>query len=100
MFADLVTDMSDLFRPGQAQSFGMGQKGMGIRLGVWAGGRLEPRPIATMGSNTATIPGVSTLRHPVARPERPALLQRNLRRARVRRLPRQPDASGYLLQHF
>ena len=60
MFADLVTDMSDLFRPGQAQSFGMGQKGMGIRLGVWAGGRLEPRPIATMGSNTATIPGVST----------------------------------------
>ena len=28
-----------------------GQDGSGIRMGVWAGGRMSPAPIATMGAN-------------------------------------------------
>ena len=35
-----------------------GRNGRGIQMGVWAGGRLEARPIATMGGNYHTHVGV------------------------------------------
>jgi len=50
MCADLLDDISDLFDEGDGFSSG-GRDGRGIQMGVWVGGRLEARPIATMGGN-------------------------------------------------
>lgn len=50
MVRSLCTEMADLAAPGEAVT-GAGRDGSGIRMGVWAGGRLVPRPHATMGGN-------------------------------------------------
>ncbi len=60
MMMDLVTDVGDLLPEGREYPRNRGRKGVGIRMGVQAGGRLEPRPIPVMGGNYANIPGVST----------------------------------------
>ena len=60
MMMDLVTDVGDLLPDGQEYPKNRGRKGIGIQMGVWAGGRLEPRPIPVMGGNYANIPGVSS----------------------------------------
>ena len=60
MMMDLVTDVGDLLPEGEEYPRNRGRKGVGVQMGVWAGGRLEPRPIAAMGGNYANIPGVST----------------------------------------
>lgn len=50
MLRDLCPDVADVL-PSGAKLRSMGRKGDGIRIGVWAGGRLESRPIPTMGGN-------------------------------------------------
>lgn len=53
MRADLLTHVTDVFQEGRSNWAGMimGQDGSGIRMGVWAGGRLEPRPLACMNGD-------------------------------------------------
>ena len=54
MRADLLTHITDCFQEGRSDwSQTMSQDGSGIKMGVWAGGRLEPRPIATMNGDFA-----------------------------------------------
>lgn len=60
MMKDLVTDIRDLLPEGQEYPPCLGRKGMGIQIGVWAGGRLEPRPLPVMGGNYVTVPGFTT----------------------------------------
>lgn len=60
MMKDLVTDREELVPEGMELPKGRGHKGIGHQMGVWAGGRMEPRPIAAMGGNYANMPGVST----------------------------------------
>jgi hypothetical protein len=50
MCEDLLTEAADLIEPG-ADFCGHGWNGSGIRMGMWAGGRLEPRSHAAMGGN-------------------------------------------------
>lgn len=50
MCEDLLTEAADLIEPG-ADFSGHGWDGSGIRMGVWAGGRLEPRSHGAMGGN-------------------------------------------------
>ena len=49
MCRDLLAESADLIDDGDWS--GHGWDGSGIRLGVWAGGRLEPRSHAAMGGN-------------------------------------------------
>lgn len=51
MCLDLLTEYADVLweQPKTASPFG--NDGSGIRMGVWAGGRLEPRPLGSMGGN-------------------------------------------------
>jgi len=56
MCEELLPDILDLMDPnpktGDKRVFSMsGRDGIGIRLGVWAGGRMEARPLATLGGN-------------------------------------------------
>ena len=51
MLEDLLPDFKGLFCEGEEWPRSMGRKGMAIKLGVWAGGKLENGPIATMGGN-------------------------------------------------
>ncbi|MBQ9268257.1 MAG: FAD-binding protein [Oscillospiraceae bacterium] len=51
MLEDLLPDFKGLFCDGEDWPRSMGRKGMAIKLGVWAGGKLENGPIATMGGN-------------------------------------------------
>ena len=51
MLEDLLPDFKELFCDGEKWPRSMGRKGMSIKLGVWAGGKLENGPIATMGGN-------------------------------------------------
>lgn len=56
MCEDLLPDIMDLLDPdprtGKKRIVSMsGRDGIGIKLGVWAGGRMEARPISTMGGN-------------------------------------------------
>lgn len=60
MMQDLVTDIGDLLRPDQEYPRRGGRKGQGIQMGVWAGGRLEPRPLAIMGGNYTIVAGFTT----------------------------------------
>lgn len=62
MVEDLVSDLGELYGPEQAYPYPRraGRKGSGIQIGCWAGGRLEPRPIPTMGGNYFNVPGVTT----------------------------------------
>jgi len=54
---DLLLDISDLFDDGEHFT-SFGRDGRGIQMGVWAGGRLEARPIAVMRGNHQTLHGV------------------------------------------
>lgn len=52
MVEDLCDEITTLKKPGQVVTASVrGQDGSGIRMGVWAGGRMSPAPIATMGGN-------------------------------------------------
>ena len=52
MVEDLCDEITTLKDEGQEIVATMrGQDGSGIRMGVWAGGRMSPAPIATMGAN-------------------------------------------------
>lgn len=51
---DLLPDIVDIFEEGEGFKT-YGRNGRGIQMGVWAGGRLEARPLASMGGNT-TVP--------------------------------------------
>lgn len=59
MMADLITDLQDMFTADEGFRRMFGRTGRGIQLGLWAGGRLEPRPIPTMGGNYNTLVGVT-----------------------------------------
>mgnify|MGYP002761869131 CR=1 FL=1 len=49
---DLLTHITDCFQEGRSTwSPIMAQDGSGIKMGVWAGGRMEPRPIACMNGD-------------------------------------------------
>jgi succinate dehydrogenase/fumarate reductase flavoprotein subunit len=50
MCDELLTDIKDLMDEGD-RWMSMDRDGRGIQMGVWAGGRLEPRPLSTMGGN-------------------------------------------------
>jgi hypothetical protein len=50
MCRDLLSDISDLFDEGEDFRFS-GRNGRGIQMGVWAGGRMEARPVPAMGGN-------------------------------------------------
>jgi hypothetical protein len=56
MCYDLLPDIVDIMDEGEHFRMG-GHDGRGIQMGVWAGGRLEPRPLATMGGNFSTPVG-------------------------------------------
>lgn len=58
MCEDLLTEMADLVDDGDF--CGHGWNGDGIRMGVWAGGRLEPRSHAGVGGNYS-FPGFDTI---------------------------------------
>ncbi len=58
MLKDLATGVSDLFLEGEEFSRGLGRNGRGLQMGVWAGGRLEAGPMATMGGDYFTPFGV------------------------------------------
>lgn len=52
MVEDLCEEITTLKEEGQVVVASVrGQDGSGIRMGVWAGGRMSPGPIATMGAN-------------------------------------------------
>jgi hypothetical protein len=57
MCHDLLPDISDLFDDENDGFRSGGRNGRGIQMGVWAGGRLEARPIATMGGNYRIMSG-------------------------------------------
>jgi len=57
MCADLLTHISDLFDESDT-FFAMSRDGRGIQMGVWAGGLLEARPLATMFGDTLSLSGV------------------------------------------
>lgn len=48
MCKDLIVEVSDSYNDG-IKVVGMGQDGSGIKMGMWAGGRLEPRAHAPLG---------------------------------------------------
>lgn len=60
MVRDLCVDLPDLMTPDESALIGFGRKGSGIKLGVWAGGRLETRPLPTMGGNSINFMGPAT----------------------------------------
>jgi hypothetical protein len=57
MCYDLLTDIADIFDEGE-DVLSLGRDGRGIQMGVWAGGRLEARPLAAMGGNSDPLMGV------------------------------------------
>ncbi|MCI8514291.1 MAG: FAD-dependent oxidoreductase [Lachnospiraceae bacterium] len=59
MCEDLLTEAADLIEPG-ADFSGHGWDGSGILMGVWAGGRLEPRSHGAMGGNYS-FPGFEVI---------------------------------------
>lgn len=50
MCRDLLTEITDSINMEIPENPG-GCDGSGIRMGMWAGGRLEPRPLSSMGGN-------------------------------------------------
>ena len=60
MVEELCCDIPDLLAPGDRLPPSFGRKGRGHQLGVWAGGKLESRPLPTMGGNTVTPMGPCT----------------------------------------
>lgn len=57
MVRELCPDIDDLLGP-ENRVRAMGRRGDGVRMGVWAGGRLETRPIPTMGGNGLVLMGM------------------------------------------
>ncbi len=57
MVQDLVCDITDLYAPGEQPPRNPGRSGRGLQMGVWAGGRLETRPLPTQGGNTLQVFG-------------------------------------------
>ena len=53
MVKDLCTEVVDLSAKDARFGGMLGRDGSGIRMGLWAGGRMVPAPIATMGGNSA-----------------------------------------------
>ena len=51
MREDLLGHITDCFQEGDDWGMIMAQDGSGIKMGVWAGGRMEPRPIACMNGD-------------------------------------------------
>jgi hypothetical protein len=60
MLQELVTDIGDLLPEGKDFPATGGRKGIGHQIGVWAGGKLEPRPLPVMGGNYSNVPGFTT----------------------------------------
>ena len=56
MCYDLLPDIVDIFDEDEHFKPG-GRDGRGIQMGVWAGGRIEARPLATMGGNSSMLVG-------------------------------------------
>ncbi len=54
MMEDLCEELVTLAPPGTERIAGRSRDGSGIRMGVWAGGRLVPGPSACLGGNTAS----------------------------------------------
>ncbi len=54
MMRDLCDELVTLAGPKTKRIGGLSRDGSGIRMGVWAGGRMAPGPIACMGGNTAS----------------------------------------------
>lgn len=54
MMQELCDELVTLAAPGTTHIGGRSRDGSGIRMGVWAGGRMAPGPIACMGGNTAS----------------------------------------------
>ena len=61
MLEELLPDYRDIFCGDETFQKGMMGTGMGVRLGVWAGGRLESGPIATMDGFYNTPRGVNAI---------------------------------------
>ena len=61
MLDELLPDYKGIFCGDEHFSSGSGGSGMGIRLGVWAGGRLEAGPIAVMGGTYHTLRGLNCI---------------------------------------
>lgn len=59
MCEELLPNYVDLCDEGEevGDPFNADESGMGIKMGVWAGGRLEPRPMACNGGDYATYSG-------------------------------------------
>jgi fumarate reductase flavoprotein subunit len=57
MCAELLPDVADILDEGE-DFVSLGRDGRGIQMGVWAGGRLEARPLASMGGNSDFLCGV------------------------------------------
>ena len=59
MCRDLLPNYYDLLDEGEeaGNPFNADESGIGIQMGVWAGGRLEPRPMACNGGDYATFSG-------------------------------------------
>ncbi len=57
MVRDLLPDVAGMLTEDEPLPRSMGRSGMAIRLGLWAGGRLEAGPIAIMGGNFNTPRG-------------------------------------------
>lgn len=53
MMRDLCDELVTLAASEDQRITGLSRDGSGIRMGVWAGGRMVPGPIACMGGNTA-----------------------------------------------
>lgn len=58
MCEELLPDLKGIFVEGDSFKGGS-RKGRGIQLGIWAGGRIEAGPIATMGGNYNNISGLT-----------------------------------------
>ena len=59
MCEELIVDAADMMDTENDKFFSLGRDGSGIKMGVWAGGRLEPRPLPAMGGNYMTPLGVT-----------------------------------------
>lgn len=58
MVEELVNDVTELYTPDEPHRKNGGRDGSGIRMGVWAGGRLETRPLPAMGGNLISLMGL------------------------------------------
>ncbi len=54
MCLDLLTDLKDSLADGELLSAMMDYDGSGIQMGYWAGGKIQPGPIATMNGRHAS----------------------------------------------